>query len=99
MAFAYISQYENMPVITGRAVAVGDEPALAEERVAIGGGSLQSTVFLARTRFVRLHTDAICAYKFGLNPTADVTKTRLAANSTEFFGTKEGQRVAIITST
>ena len=90
-----------MPVLTGRAVAVGDEPAVAVQKLAIAVGTTPSAAFNARTRFVRLHTDGtICSFKFGdVGTVAAITDPRMAANSTEFFGTQPGQIVANILNT
>ena len=89
-----------MPVLTGRAVAVGDEPAVAVQKIVIAVGNTSSAAFNARTRFVRLHTDDICSIKFGdVGSTAAITDARMAANSTEFFGTQGGQIVSNILNT
>ena len=98
MAVVFISEYDVMPVLDGRSIPTGAEPAIAEHTVAITGASVNSNVFGASTKFIRVHTDAICSYKFGVAPTATATTPRLAANSTEFFGVKAGHRVAIITN-
>ena len=98
MAVVFISEYDVMPVLDGRSIPTGAEPAIVQQTVAIGAGSLQSAAFNSQTKFVRVHTDAICSYNFGLNPTATAVTPRLAANSTEFFGVKAGHRVAIITN-
>jgi hypothetical protein len=99
VAKVYISEYDVMPVLSGNAVPTGQEPAVAEQPVAITAGSVQSTAFAANTKFVRVHTDAICSYSFGANPTATVNTPRLAANATEFFGVRGGHKIAIITNT
>ena len=99
MAKVFTSEYQNLPILTGRAVPTGDEPAVAEQVVAIGAGSVQSAAFNAATRFIRVHTDAICSFKFGAAPTATADTPRLAANSTEFFGVLPGHKIAIITNT
>lgn len=100
MAVVYISEYAEAPNIkTGQMLAAGSEPSLAEQTVAIGAGSVQSNAFNAKTRFIRLHTDAVCSYKFGSNPTATATTPRMAANSTEYFGVVPGDKVAIIQNT
>jgi len=54
----------------------------------------------AKTTFVRLHTDAICSIKFGVNPTASATTARMAAGRTEYHGVPLGQayKVAVITN-
>ena len=100
MAVLYISEYQDMPMTgSGPAFQAGMEPAIATQTVAIGGTSTQSAAFNASTRFVRLHTDAICSVLFGSNPTATATSPRMAANATELFGVKGGHKVAVITNT
>jgi hypothetical protein len=61
----------------------------------------QFAAFNAKTRFVRLHTDAVCSIKFGTNPTASATTARMAANSTEYSSVPPNQayKVAAITNT
>ena len=70
--------------------------SLAGQTVAIGGGSVQSAA--AKTKFVRLHTDAVCSIKFGTNPTASGTTARMAAGQTNLFGMPVNQafQVAVI---
>lgn len=101
MAKLYISEYSEAPIgFNGQMLAAGKEPSVTEQTpVVIGAGSLQSAAFDAKTKFVRIHTDAICSISFGSNPTATVNTKRLAANSTEYFGVIAGQKVAVITNT
>lgn len=99
MAVVYISEYaEQARDNRGYLLPAGQEPSLAEQTVAIGGASAQSAAFNAKTRFVRIHTDAICSLKFGSNPTATATTPRMPANGTEFFGVTPGHKVAVITN-
>lgn len=101
MATLYVSEYEHIPAAANGVVPVGKEASVAEQNVAIGGTSVQSSAFNAKTNFVRLHTDAICSVAFGTNPTAVATAKRLAANQTEYFGVPQGGafKVAVITNT
>lgn len=101
MAVLYISEYVNEPVINGRFINAASEPAIAEQHVAIGSTSTASAAFNVLTKFVRIHTDAICSIAFGASPTAVATAKRLAANSTEYFGVPPllGYSVAVITNT
>lgn len=99
MAKLYISEYTRMPTDTRVSVPTGAEPAIATQAVAISGTSAQSAAFNTNTRFIRVHTDAICSVKFGASPTATTDDARLAANQTEFFGVVAGQKVAVITNT
>lgn len=106
MAVLYITEY----AVTGRDLAgkpipVPMEPPLAEQTVAIGGGSVQSAVLNVKTTLVRLHTDAICSKLFGSNPTATATSGRMAAGTTEYVavdkqaGADTVLKVAVITNT
>lgn len=102
MAKVYISEYAEMAQVQSskERISAPQEPSVAEQTpVAIGGASVQSAAFAQTTRFVRIHTDAICSIKFGDNPTATADDKRLAANATEYFGVKPGQKVAVITNT
>ena len=95
MAVLFVTEYARLAIESqGIPVLVGLEPSKTQT-VAVGAGSLQATLGLG-TKFVRLHTDAICHVKFGTNPTASATEMRMAANQTEFFGVKGGELVAVI---
>ena len=105
MAFVCLSEYTNTGrELKGNLSQSAAEPALAQQRVAIGGGSVQSANVNAKTRLLRLHADAICSVAVGNNPTATTSSKRLAANQTEYFAiTPEqvvaGCSVAVITNT
>lgn len=74
-------------------------PIVEQTPVVIGAGSLQSAAFDAATTVVRIHTDAICSLAFGTNPTATTSTMRMAADQTEYFSVKFGQKVAVIANT
>ena len=96
----YITEYRNLArADNGPHVSAGQEPNLAEQQVAIGGTSTQSAAFNARTGFVMIHTDAICALAFGDNPTAVNNRHRMAAGEVRFYGVAPGHKVAVITAT
>jgi hypothetical protein len=99
MAVLYITEFAAPAVITGQGAPVGAQPPLVEQTVAIGGTSTQSSAFNTATRFVRVHTDAICSISFGSSPTATATKARMAAGQTEYYAVKGGDKVAVITNT
>jgi len=91
MAVLYISEYVTQPWDgVANTIPAGLEPALVTQTVAIGAEA-KSAAFNARTRFVRVHTDAICSVLFGANPTATTSSPRMAANQTEFFGVDPSQ--------
>lgn len=102
MATLYVTEFARQGIDARSNVTVmADQPPVAEQTVAIGAGSVQSSAFNALTTFVRLHTDAICSVSFGTNPTAATSAMRLAANTTEYFTVPQGQswKVAAITNT
>lgn len=98
MSTVYISEYASSHSDTNGVIQIGEEPAIAEQSVAITGGSVQSNPFNSATNFVRVHTDSVCSILFGTNPTAVVTAKRMAANTTEYFGTQGGQMLAVISN-
>jgi len=99
MAFVYITEYAEVPQLNGESLSIGTEPGVAEQQVAIAAGSTQSSAFNAKTKFIRVHTDAIVSIKIGANPTAVNTAHRLAANQTDFYGVAQGDKLATITNT
>ena len=75
-------------------------PAMAEQTVAIGAGSVQSAALNRNTRFVRLMADSICSVAVGASPTATATNMRLAANVPEYFEISGPTRlIAVIANT
>jgi hypothetical protein len=105
MAVLYISEYKYIASVDtelgvrDNPTPVAQEPAVAEQHVAIGAGSVQSAAFGPNTHMIRVHTDAICSIAIGANPTAVATAKRLAANQTEYFGVQPGHLIAVITNT
>lgn len=71
-------------------------PAAVQTPVDISGTSAQSAAFSAKTRFVRLRSDATCHFLVGSNPTATTNSTPLDANSAEYFEVPAGQKLAVI---
>lgn len=97
----YITEYAELAIgPAGRVGQMPMEPPVAEQTVAIGASSTASAAFNAKTRFVRLHTDAICSVAFGTAPTATATTGRFAANQTEYRAVPLGAsyEVAVITN-
>ncbi|MEK9751587.1 MAG: hypothetical protein VW338_00025 [Rhodospirillaceae bacterium] len=100
MAVLYIAEYDRLATDSnGRAILAGTEPPIAEQTVAIGGTSTASSAFNSQTRYVRIHTDAICHTLFGKTPTATTGKQRMAADQTEFKAVTPGDKVAVIEGT
>ena len=100
MAKVFISEFvQAAHMNTGQPFPSMLQPPTTSQVVAIGGSSTQSTAFDARTRFVRVHADAICSFAIGSNPTADANSARMAAGQTEYFQVKPGHKIAVITNT
>ena len=74
MGTLYIAEFADVRSLPGGAGQIAYQPPLAEQTVAIGGASAQSNAFNAGTRFIRVHTDAICSILIGANPTATAAK-------------------------
>lgn len=102
MAVLYIAEFAQLPIYQGNNVPAPEMPPIAEQTVAIGAEA-DSAAFNAKTRVVRVHTDAICSIAFGASPTATTSNARLAANSTEFFSVRPdltpGLKLSVITNT
>lgn len=89
-----------MPGSPGGHIQAALQAPLAEQKLTIGT-EVKSSAFNARTKYVRLHTDAICSILFGTAPTASAANARMAANATEYFGVPMGAayKVSVITNT
>ena len=94
----YITEHPKPSIISGAPMAVAKMPALATQKIAIGGSSTQSASFSATTYMVGIATDAICSIEFGTNPTATANSKRMAANTTEYFEVDPGSKVAVISN-
>ena len=108
MAFLCVTEFAELQI--GPSGRVGQMPVqtpLATQGVANAGANTQSTAFNTKTRFVRLHTDSICCFEFGTNPTAvaigAAMTSRMAAGQTEYHAVPQpmpaGFKVAAILST
>ena len=98
MAVLYITEYDRVAVAAGAGMAMGAEPAKASQTVAIGGSTTPSAAFGAATAYIRVHSDVICSIAIGTAPIATATTARLAANQTEYFAVRSGDKIAVITN-
>jgi len=102
MSTLYITEFtgtgsDAIPI----SIPVARLPALVEQKVVIGAGSVQSAALNANTTFVRVSSDSVCSIATGSNPTATAASMRLAADSPEYFGVIPGTalKIAVITNT
>lgn len=84
MATLYVTEYATLGESSKGTPNLPEEPPVAEQTVAIGGGSIQSSQFNAKTRVIRLHTDTVCSILVGTNPVVTTSNQRMAANQTEY---------------
>lgn len=100
MARLSIREYEHISAVARGIVPVGEEPAVADQFLAIGGASTPSAAFNIRTRFVRLHTDVNCSVQFGVAPVAVAGQGDMVAGQTEYFGVVNASaiKLAVIAS-
>lgn len=99
MAVLYVTEFAMLPQMSGGQPQIAPRPGLGTQTVAIGGTSTQSTAFSAQTRYIRVHTDAICSTSINSNPTATTSSERLAADNTEYFAVQPGDKIAVISNT
>lgn len=96
MAKLYISEYEALAGAQTRdPTQAAAEPAIAVQVVDFSGGAASSATFGSQTKFVRLHTDAICSVRFD-GQAATTSYPRMATDQTEYFGVQPGSKLSVI---
>jgi len=96
----YIREYESLGIPgEGGNAQIAKEPALLDQTPVSFGSAVQSAAFGPNTRFARFHTDSICSFLVGANPTATTNNARMAASQTEIVGVTPGHKVSIISNT
>lgn len=99
MATVYIAEYSDIVSTVRGGTAIPVDPPIAEQTVTVGSVSAQSAAFNSSTKFIRIHTDAICSINCNAsNPVATSANGRFAANQTEFRGVTAGLKLAVITN-
>lgn len=105
MAKLYITEYPGIRAWYTNAsaqMALAPPSATAAEQppITITGTAAASAAFNANTTIIRLHTDAICSVLVGgTAPVATANDGRMAANQTEYFAVKPGDKLSVITNT
>lgn len=98
MAVLFITEFVDMVQVSNKQAQMAKQPPIAEQTVAIGGASVASAAFNAKTNYIRVHTDAICSVSVGSAPVATATKARMAAGQTEYFCVNPTDKIAVITN-
>ncbi len=102
MAKLYITEYANQPLVkTGQMGGMAQEPGSANgaSPITIAASHAESSAFGTYTKFIRVHTDAICSVKIGPAVTATANDARMAAGTTEYFGVRPGDILSVISNT
>jgi len=103
MAFIYITEHREPRLYNGSLFPVVRLPPLATQKIVNTGGSTASSAFNADTKIIAVHTDSICSIEVsatpGATPTATTSSRRLAANTTEYFEVRGGDKLAVILNT
>lgn len=103
MATLYIAEFSSIAAVGTADPQIVAMPPVAEQTVAIGATTANSSQFNAATRIIRLTPDSVCSIKVGPStptpPSAAVTNMRLAANAVEYFSVSPGYEVAVIANT
>jgi hypothetical protein len=82
------------------AAQIPQHPALQRQSMPITAGSTTLPLkFTAQTRFIKVHTDAICSTAIGTVPVAVTTADRMPADLTTFEGVNPGDNLAVIANT
>lgn len=100
MAKIFVTEYASMGGAANGSPQVAAHPALQRQSMSITASSTTlPTAFTAATRFIRVQTDSICSISISASPTADITKDRMSAESTEYFGVTPNHNLAVIANT
>lgn len=100
MSTIYVTEFATMGSGLNGVAQIAARPGLAKQSMAITGASTTlSSVFTAQTKFIRVHTDAICSIAIGKTPVAVTTSDRMSAESTEYYGVVPGDNLAVIANT
>lgn len=89
MPTLYIAEYAKMMEGSNHPQMVDEASFLVNNNISLSGSSAQSNALNVNTRAVRLHADAICSFRSGLNPTATTADKRMVAGATEYMGIPE----------
>jgi hypothetical protein len=99
--FLYITEFSKLALDnTGREIPTPDwDSVTADYRMAITGGTTQSTPINSQSKCILIHTDVVCSVAYGVNPVAAVGAGRMGSGETRFFGVSAGKLIAVIANT
>lgn len=89
MTVACVTEYAAIKLVArpnGTPAQCPEGPPLATHNVDYSAGNATTAALNAKTKFVRINVDSICARKWGATPVAATTDERMSAEQTEFLG-------------
>jgi hypothetical protein len=93
MAKLYIKEYSGVRQVEGGLAQIGEEPGTAQTPVTFTSAAA-SAAFASGTKMIRIISDTNCHLAFGTGPIATANDMLVIANTVEYFGVKEGQKVS-----
>jgi hypothetical protein len=97
MSKAYVTELTTLATKTANA-QIAQMPPVAEQTVTFTT-TTQSSAFNVATRYIRVHSPAICSIAIGSDPTATTSTMRLPADTIEYFGVTAGHKIAFVDNT
>ena len=99
MAIARISEYKAMTTdVSGKVVPVASEPSVATQKV-IFAATTASAGFNLKTKFIRVIVEDKAHFKISKAPIAKETDPHLPAHVPEYFGVRQGHKIAFYDGT
>jgi hypothetical protein len=97
MATLWIEEEPDVPKVMGGNVPTHDASlgGAVQQKVTIGGSSVQSNAFSQRTNFITIVADAACYIDIGSNPTATTSTRYLVSGVYRTFKVQSGHKIAV----
>lgn len=95
MSKLYIKEYDGIRQVEGGLAQIGEEPGTAQTPLTFTTANA-SVAFADDTKMVRIISDGNCHIAFGKSPVATVNDMLVIANTVEYFGVKQGDKVSAI---
>ena len=94
MATLHIKEYSGVRQVEGGLAQIGEEPGITQTPVAFTAAT-PSAAFADDTKMIRIIATANCNLAFGKSPVATANDMLVIANTVEYFGVKEGDKVSV----
>ena len=94
MAILYITEYKRSRQVEGGLFPVGQEPGVEQTPVTFTTAT-SSAAFSSGTKLIRVISTLKCHLLFGDGPIATANAKLVIANTVEYFGVNEGQKLSV----